>query len=121
MVPPLALPWSILISRGQPGLNIVSFRGAGKGEVFVVASAIKSFILKLHMVTSIFCRRLWLSRDGRKENNGGLTVVHCIRITLSSFFIAALCILHHFSLAERIEQVFFLDVGRLHIATIRLT
>ena len=62
----------MLISRGQPDFNIVSFRAGGKGEVFVVANALKSFILKLDMVTSIFlkfCRRLWLSRGGRKDGS----------------------------------------------------
>ena len=44
----------MLICRGQPDFHIVSFRAGGKGEVFVVANALKSFILKLDMVTSIF-------------------------------------------------------------------
>ena len=48
----------MLISRGQPVFNIVSFRAGGKGEVFVVANALKSFILKLDMVTSIFLKIL---------------------------------------------------------------
>ena len=67
----------MLISRGQPDFNIVSFRAGGKGEVVVVANALKSFILKLDMVTPIFLkfyRRLWLTRAGRKD--GRLTGVH---------------------------------------------
>lgn len=112
----------MLISRGQPDFNIVSFRAGGKGEVFVIANALKSFILKIDMVTSIFltfCRRLWLSNGGRKD--GRLTVVHWVRTALSSFFIAALCISRHSSLAERVEQAFLVDEERFHIATIRLT
>ena len=37
----------------HPDFNIVFF-GGGEGAVFVVASALRSFILKLDMVTSSF-------------------------------------------------------------------
>lgn len=50
------LAWSMLTSRGQPDFNIISLSGGGQGEVFVVANALKSFILKLDMIESIFLK-----------------------------------------------------------------
>ena len=52
----------MLISWGQPDFNVVSFRAGGKGEVVVVANALKSFILKLDMVTSILSKIVAVSR-----------------------------------------------------------
>lgn len=46
----------MLTSRGQPDFNIISLSGGGQGEVFVVANALKSFILKLDMIESIFLK-----------------------------------------------------------------
>ena len=60
VAPPLAPRGSILFRRGQliqPDLNIVFLRlvqTGGGGGVFVVASAFKSFILKLDIPTSVF-------------------------------------------------------------------
>ena len=59
VAPPLAPRGSILFRRGQliqPDFNIVFLRLVQKrgGGVFVVASAFKSFILKLDIPTSVF-------------------------------------------------------------------
>ena len=58
VAPPLAPRRPILFRRGQliqPDFNIVFLGGAvQKGGVFVVASAFKSFILKLDIPTSVF-------------------------------------------------------------------
>ena len=58
VAPPLAPRGSILFRRGQliqPDFNIVFLGAVQKGGgVFVVASACKSFILKLDIPTSVF-------------------------------------------------------------------
>ena len=58
VAPPLAPRRPILFRRGQviqPDFNIVFFGcSAEGGGVFVVASAFKSFILKLDIPTSVF-------------------------------------------------------------------
>ena len=57
VAPPLAPRGSILFRRGQliqPDFNIVFWGAVQKRGVFVVASAFKSFILKLDIPTSVF-------------------------------------------------------------------
>ena len=62
MTPPLAPTWSKLFSQDQKWCSRTSrlFLFPVEGRVFVVASAFKSFILKLDMVTSIFLNILVL-------------------------------------------------------------
>ena len=55
MALPLATPWSKLFCRDQKWSSRTStFLGGEKGGVFVVARALKSFILKLELATSTF-------------------------------------------------------------------
>ena len=57
VAPPLAPHRPILFRRGQviqPDFNIVFLGAVQKGGVLVVASAFKSFILKLDIPTSVF-------------------------------------------------------------------
>ena len=61
LTPSLGPPWSKLFSRDQKWSSLTSrlfFFFGWKWGVFVVASAFKSFILKLDMVTSIFLNTL---------------------------------------------------------------
>ena len=60
--PPLTPPWSKFFSRDQKRSSRTSTLFLwGQGGVFVVASAFKSFILKLDMVMSQrFCLRLYM-------------------------------------------------------------